>query len=565
MLLSALAAIASVLCVLAGCKPTSVHVPAELVTPSSALVKDVFENVADSSGIGVFTHTDGSSGRKFFVEQMGGGVAILDYDNDGWQDVYLCSGGALPGYKGPPPQNRLFRNKRDGSFEDVTEKAGVACRKYCIGVAAGDFDNDGFLDLYVTGFQGNTLYRNNGNGTFTDVTKTARVAGGRLSSSAAWMDIDGDGYLDLFVCNYVKYTLAIDKFCNRFPGQKSYCGPNLYEPEHCILYHNDHNGTFTDISGKSGILKKDGNGLAVTWVDADEDGKPDIFVANDQSPNHLWRNNGDGTFSDQASEMGVAFGEQGNAQAGMGVDTGDYDNDGHLDLLLTTFSEEPRAIYRREGAGYRDVSFASGVGSATLMYLGFGTAFLDYDRDGWLDLFFANGHVLDDIGRYSDSVQWEQSNQLFRNKANGTFEETSQATGIGEGKRVSRGAAFGDLFNDGHTDIIVNVLRGKPLVLRNRCGATNHWLELDLRASWGNPQAQGAQVWLTAGGKTQRRDVRTCGSYASSSDVRPLFGLGTATTVDEVKVKWPDGKFTTIKGPAIVRIVRVDEPALPTH
>ncbi len=550
------------LSVLAGCgRQTAIHAVEVPNTAAGAIrTKEAFEDIAVPSGIGAFQHIDGSSGRKFFVEQMGGGAAIFDYDGDGWPDVYLCSGNALPGYKGPKPQNRLFRNKHDGTFEDVTDKAGVACCKYCIGVAVGDFNNDGFLDMYVTGFEGNTLYKNNGNGTFTDVTQSAHVAGGKLSSSAAWVDTDGDGYLDLFVCNYVQYKLTQDLWCSRFAGHKSYCGPNLYKPEHSTLYHNNRDGTFTDVSARAGLLKKNGNNLAVTWIDADEDGKPDIFVANDQSPNHLWRNNGDGTFSERAADMGLAFGEQGNAQAGMGVDTGDFDNDGHLDLLMTTFSEEPRALFHHEGAGFRDVSFASGVGSATLMYLGFGTAFLDYDRDGWLDLFFANGHVLDDIGKYSDSVSWEQSNQLFRNRSNGTFEETSQATGIGDGKRVSRGAAFGDLFNDGHTDVIVNVLRGKPLVLRNHCGNANHWLELDLHASWGNPQAQGAGVWVTAGGKTQRRDVRTCGSYASSSDPRPFFGLGQTGQVDDVKIKWPSGQITTLKNPATDCILRVDEP-----
>jgi len=549
----------------AGCsRPKAVPV---MIPPKSAAASDSgktgFEEIAQASGIAAFQHSDGSSGRKFLVEQMGSGAAIFDYDGDGWPDIYLCSGAPLPGYKGSKPQNRLFRNKHDGTFEDVTEKAGVACGKYCIGVAIGDYNNDGHPDIYVTGFGGNTLYRNNGDGTFTDVTVAAGVGGGRLSSSAAWVDTDGDGYLDLFVCNYVQYKVSEDLWCSKFAGHKSYCGPNLYKPEHATLYHNNRDGTFTDVSAQAGLLKKTGNGLGVVWFDADEDGKPDIFVANDQSPNHLWRNNGNGTFTEKAVEMGLAYGEQGNAQAGMGVDIGDFDNDGHMDLLLTTFSEEPRALYHHEGPAFRDVSFASGVGAPTLMYLGFGTGFLDYDRDGWLDLFFANGHVLDDIAQYSDSVTWEQPNQLFRNKGDGTFENVSETTGIGQGKRVSRGAAFGDLFNDGHTDIVVNVLRGKPLLLRSHCGAGNHWLELELHASWGNAEALGAGVWLTAGGKTQRRDVRTCGSYASSNDPRPFFGLGQSTQVDDLKIRWPSGRITHIKSPAIDHILRIEEPRLP--
>ena len=546
----------------AGCHPPNTTPTPPIAKPVVATTaKEGCEEIAQTSGIAAFQHTDGSSGRKFFVEQMGGGVAIFDYDGDGWPDIYLCSGAPLPGYKGPRPQNRLFRNRHDGTFEDVTEKAGVACGKYCIGVAVGDYDNDGHLDLYVTGFGGNTLYHNNGNGTFTEVTTAAGVGSGRLSSSAAWVDTDGDGYLDLFVCNYVHYKTSDDLWCSKFAGQKSYCGPNLYQPEHATLYHNNHNGTFTDVSARAGILKKAGNGLGVVCFDADEDGRPDIFVANDQSPNHLWRNNGDGTFTEAAAEMGLAFGEQGNAQAGMGVDVGDFDNDEHLDLLLSTFSEEPRSLYHHEGVNFRDVSFASGVGAPTLMYLGFGTGFIDYDRDGWLDLFFANGHVLDDIAHYSDSVSWEQPNQLFHNKKDGNFEEVSQTIGIGQERRVSRGAAFGDLFNDGHTDIVVNVLRGKPLLLRNRCGAANHWLELDLHTTVGNPTALGADIRLTAGGKTQRRYVHTCGSYASSNDPRPLFGLGASTRVDELKIRWPDGQTTVLKNPAIDQILHIEEAA----
>jgi len=519
-----------------------------------------FEDITESSALTAFRHTDGSSGRKFFVEQMGSGVAIFDYDGDGWQDIYFCSGAPLPGYKGPKPGNRLFRNRHDGTFDDVTEKAGVACGRYAVGVAVGDYDNDGYLDMYVCCFGPNVLYHNNGNGTFSDVTQKAQVGDPRLSSSAGWGDYNGDGYLDLYVANYVQYRLDQDKWCSKFAGHKSYCGPNLYPPESHTLYRNNGDATFTDVSVKAGIRTKRSNGLGVLWLDYDDDNHPDIFVANDQLPNFLWHNNGDGTFTEVALEQGVAVGEQGNAQAGMGVDSGDFDNDGRLDILVTNFSEESNALYHNENGLFRDISFPTGMGAATLMYLGFGAGFVDYDRDGWLDLFFANGHVLDDISLYSDSVTWEQSNQMFRNRANGTFEEVSQSTGIGEGKRVSRGAAFGDLFNRGRADIVVNVLRGRPLLLRNECAPDAHYLQLELRASWGNPHALGAKVWLTAGGITQRRDVKTCGSYASSNDPRPLFGLGRATRVDELKIRWPSGQETIIKGPPIDRLLKVDEP-----
>lgn len=519
-----------------------------------------FVDVAESAGLAAFVHTDGGSGRKFFVEQMGSGVAMLDYDADGWQDLYFCSGQPLPGYEGPKPSNRLFRNRGDGTFEDVTERAGVGCGRYSIGVTVGDYDNDGYLDLYICCFGPNVLFRNRGDGTFEDVTEKAGVGDPRLSSSAAFGDYDGDGYLDLYVANYVKWSMKNDLYCSKFAGHKTYCGPTLYDPEEHSLYRNRGDGTFEDVSVKAGIRKARGNGLAVVWLDYDDDNDQDIFVADDQSPNLLWRNNGDGTFTEVALDVGVAVGEQGNAQAGMGVDAGDFDNDGWVDLIVTYFSEETNGLYHNEKGLFRDISYPSGMGVSTLLYLGFGTGFLDYDRDGWLDLFFANGHVLDDIEMYSDAVTWRQSNQLFRNKGDGTFEETSAATGISEGKRVSRGAAFGDLFNRGRTDIVVNVLRERPLLLRNECAPGSHYLQLDLRASWGNPQAIGAKVWLTAGGRTQRRDVKSGGSYASSSDLRPLFGLGRTTQVEELKIRWPSGQETIIKGPPIDRLLRVDEP-----
>lgn len=520
-----------------------------------------FRNLAEPSGLAAFRHTDGGSGRRFFVEQMGSGVAVFDFDGDGLQDVYFCTGTALPGYTGPAPSNRLFRNRGDGTFEDRTDAAGVACRRYSIGAAAADFDNDGDVDLYVCCFGKNVLYRNDGDGSFTDVSEPAGVNDSRLSSSAAWGDYDGDGYLDLFVANYVKYRLEEDLWCSKYEGHKSYCGPTLYQPERSTLYHNNGNGTFTDVTITSGVAAKRGNGLGVVWFDFDEDGRQDVFVANDQTPNHLWWNRGHGKFQEVGLERGVAYGEEGNARAGMGVDAGDFDNDGRIDLVVTNFSEENNAIYRNEGASFRDVAFDRGVGAETLMQLGFGTAFLDFDRDGWLDLFFANGHVLDDISKYSDSVTWEQSLQLFRNSGTGHFREVTADTGVGEGEWVARGAALGDMDNDGRKDLVISVLRGKPLYLRNECAPASHWLGVDLRPATGNAQAIGATVWLTANGITQRRDVRTAGSFASSNDPRPLFGLGSAVEVEELKVEWPSGQVTLEKGPAIDRYLRIDEPA----
>jgi hypothetical protein len=565
-----------------------IHIPAFLVVltllvslggcrSSSAVSRapERFTDVTAASGLGSFVHTDGSSGRRFFVEQIGSGCAFLDYDNDGWQDVYFCNGAPLPGYRGPRPRNALFHNNRDGTFNDATQVAGVGCGRYAIGCAAGDYDNDGFLDLYVCCFGPNVLYHNNGDGTFTDVTRRAGVGDPRFSSSAAWGDYDGDGFLDLYVANYVKYRLDRDLWCSKFAGHKSYCGPTLYPAEVDTLYHNNGDGTFSDVSEAAGVRAHAANGLAVLWVDADEDGRPDIFVADDQTPNLLWHNEGGGRFTEVATEMGVAYGELGNAQAGMGVDAGDYDNDGRVDLVVTNFSEETNSLFHNEGAfgdgatdrpvsspRFRDVSFPEGIGAATLLYLGFGTGFLDYDRDGWLDLFFANGHVMDDIEKYSDVVTWAQPNQLFRNRGTAPgarFEDVSLATGVGGRRAVSRGAAFGDFNNDGRTDILVSTLRGPPLLLRNDCAPNAHWLRVRLRPAWGNPQAVGATVTLTAGGLTQRRDIRTGGSYASSSDLRPLFGLGNATRVDLLRVRWPSGRATELRGVDVDREVVVEE------
>jgi hypothetical protein len=539
-----------------GCGTRARPTPSEAVAPAPA-----FQDLTRESGLAAFTHTDGGSGRRYFVEQIGSGLAIFDFDGDGWQDVYLCSGAALPGYKGKAPGNALFRNRGDGTFENVTDTAGVRCGKYSIGAAAGDYNNDGHVDLYITCFGPNALYRNNGNGTFTDVTAAAGVADPRLGASAAWGDIDGDGFLDLYVANYTKYRVEEDLFCSKFEGHKSYCGPTLYDPEEDTLYRNNGDATFTDVSVKAGIRDKSGNGLAVLWLDYDDDGRQDIFVANDQTPNFLWRNEGGGRFREVGVRTGVAYGEEGTARAGMGVDSGDFDNDGRLDIVVTNFSEESNGLWRNEGAAFRDVAFERGIGAGTLMYLGFGTGFLDYDRDGRLDLFFTNGHVLDDIEMYSDAVTWAQPCQLFRNLGERGFEDVSGSAGVGEGTRVGRGTAFGDVDNDGRTDVIVSVLRGTPWYLHNEAAPNAGWLGVRLKAASGNPQGVGAKVWVRAGGVTQRRDVRAGGSYASTSDLRPLFGLGSNRTVDELRVDWPSGRTSTVKAPALNQYVTVEEPA----
>ncbi|MCC2669706.1 MAG: UnbV [Armatimonadetes bacterium] len=515
-------------------------------------------NAAARSGLGAFEHSDGSCGRHYFPEQMGGGVALFDFDGDGWLDVFFTNGRPLPGYQGAPLRNALFRNKHDGTFEDVTEKAGLSGgAHYCVGAAAADFDNDGHVDLFVTAMGPDLLYRNRGDGTFEDVTAKAGVGDPRLGASAAWGDYDGDGYLDLYVANYVKYQLDKDLYCaSKTPGKRTYCGPGIYQPERHSLFRNNRNGTFTDVTAAA-LGSPVGNGLGVLWTDYDDDGRPDLFVANDLWPNFLYRNLGNGKFREVAKDLGVAYGEDGDRRAGMGVDSGDYDNDGRLDLMVTNFSEEPNALYHNEGAVFRDLGIASGMGSATFRYLGFGTGFLDYDLDGRQDLFFANGHVLDDIAVLSDAVTWKQSSQLFRNTGGGRFEETSVPSGIAGGQRVARGAAFGDLENRGRTDIVVSAIRDRATHYRHEGTTAGHWIELELRAAKGNPQAVGAKVWLKSGGVTQQREVRAGSSYASSSDPRLLFGLGASGTIEELRIRWPNGAITTHPGLAVDQIHQV--------
>jgi hypothetical protein len=519
-----------------------------------------YVNVAEKSGLASFVQTDGSSGRRYFPEQMGSGVGLLDYDGDGWLDVYFANGRALPGFKGPRRTNALFRNRHDGTFEDVTRQAKVdGGNHYTVGVAAADFDNDGHVDLFLTGLGPDLLYRNRGDGTFDDVTVRAGVGDPRLGDSAAWGDYNGDGFLDLYVANYVQYDLKKDLFCTNRPGIKSYCGPNIYRPERHTLYRNNRDGTFTDVTAAA-LGKPLGNGLGVLWTDFDDDGLQDIFVANDQWPNFLWKNLGNGKFKDVAKSVGVAYGEEGSVRAGMGVDAGDFDNDGRMDLMVTNFSEESNALFRNEGPLFKDVAISSGMGAATFRFLGFGTAFVDYDLDGRQDLFFANGHVMDDIATFADAVTWKQRSQLFRNIGGGKFEEVSETSGIGAGERVARGAACGDLENRGRADLVVSALREYPVHYRNQLSKVGNWIELELHTSKGNPQAIGAKVWLSAGGLSQVREVRAGSSYASTSDPRLLFGMGAAKSIDEIRIRWPNGAVTVHAGLSINGIRRVDQP-----
>jgi hypothetical protein len=509
----------------------------------------------------------GTPQRKFILETVGSGVALLDYDNDGWLDIYLVNGATYASLLGKetPPHAALFHNNHDGTFTNVTEKAGVGNDRWGFGVTVGDFDNDGWPDLYVTNFGKNRLYRNNHDGTFTDVAEKAGVTLGNWSTGATFGDYDGDGNLDLFVPGYVHYeierppipgsSMVAFPTC-QFRSVNIMCGPRGLrgEPDH--LFHSNGDGTFTDVSKKAGVEDPRGfYGLASVFADVNNDGKVDLVVANDSTPNFLYLNRGDGTFEDVSYASGFALNENGRETASMGIAIGDYLNNGLLDLCITTFSDDYKPLYRNDGEGnYTDVSYQAGIAEVTIPFLGWGAGFLDFDNDGWKDLFFANGHVYPEVDQTNWGTTFAQRPLFFRNKRNGKFELVPARKGTGLGLTLSaRGAAFGDLFNDGKIDVVINQLGNVPALLRNVNSDQNHWLGLKLIGGRKSPRdATGATVYVTAGGFRQRGDVLSGGSYASNNDPRVHFGLGAARSVERVEVHWPSG------GVEIVRLEEVD-------
>jgi enediyne biosynthesis protein E4 len=534
----------------------------------------IFSDITHASGLDRFRHVSGSHDKSTILETPGSGVALLDYDNDGWLDIYLLNGSTIPALKGKesPPRAMLFHNNHDGTFTDVTEKAGVGNERWGFGVAVGDYDNDGWPDIYVSNFGKNRLYHNNHDGTFSDVAEKAGVTLGGWSTGATWGDYDRDGRLDLFVPGYVKFdpdnppiagkSGLPSGFC-QFRGVNVMCGPRGLPGESDHLFHNNGDGTFTDVSVKAGVSDPRGYyGLASVFVDVDDDGWPDLLVANDSVPKYLYRNKHDGTFEDVSYLSGFALNDEGREQAAMGIAVGDYNRDGKVDFAVTNFSDDYDTLYRNEGdASFADVSFASGIANVTIPFLGWGTGFLDYDNDGLLDLFVANGHVYPGVDKQDWGTTWAQRPLLFRNVNGSKFEEAPPATGSGLATVVSaRGAAFGDLFNDGHIDVVLNVIDSTPVLLRNVVNNSNHWLTLKLIGGAKGPRdAIGAKVFVTAGGVRQRGDVFSGGSYASNSDQRLHFGLGTATTIDKVEIMWPDGVKEEVKLPALDQIVTVAE------
>ena len=534
----------------------------------------VFSDITHIAGLDKFHHVSGSREKATILETPGSGVALLDYDNDGWLDIYLLNGstfGALNG-KEAPPRAMLFHNNHDGTFTDVTAKAGVANERWGFGVAVGDYDNDGWPDIYLSNFGKNRLYHNNHDGTFTDVADKAGVTLGGWSTGATWGDYDRDGRLDLFVPGYVKFDPANTPiagqggippgFC-QFRGVNVMCGPRGLPGEGDHLFHNNGDGTFTDVSVKAGVADPRGYyGLSSVFVDVDDDGWPDLLVANDSVPKLLYRNKHDGTFEDVSYLSGFALNDEGREQAAMGIAVGDYNRDGRVDFCITNFSDDYNTLYRNDGdASFSDVSYAAGIANATIPFLGWGTGFLDYDNDGLLDLFFANGHVYPGVDKQDWGTTWAQRPLLFRNQDGSKFTEVPATTGTGLADVVSaRGAAFGDLFNDGHIDVVLNVMDSTPVLLRNVVHNGNHWITFKLIGARKSPRdAIGAKVFLTVGGARQRADVFSGGSYASTSDPRVHFGLGSATKIDKVEILWPDGFKEEVQIPAIDRIFAIAE------
>ncbi|MBI1930656.1 CRTAC1 family protein [Candidatus Poribacteria bacterium] len=481
---------------------------------------------------------------------MGSGAAFLDSDNDGDLDLYIVNSAALPGFVTErKPTNVLYRNDGKGHFTDVTQTAGVGDTGYGMGCVAADYDNDGDPDLYVTNLGENVLYRNNGDGTFTDVTQHAGVDGGdKWSSSCAFVDYDHDGNLDLYVVNYLDYDIAKDGEWYDSRHQRVYGGPLKYEGISDTLYRNNGDGTFTDVSSRVGVYNENGKGLGVTCGDYDNDGRIDIYVANDTTPNFLYRNMGDGTFIEIGLLAGAAYDEDGNAKAGMGVDFGDYNNDGFLDIFVTNFSHETNTLYHNNSDDtFTDVTDIAHLGEPSFLKLGFGTKFFDADNDGDLDIFVTNGHVYDTVESSSDTFEYAQTNQLFANNGDGTFTDISLKSGEHfSQKRVGRGAAFGDYDNDGDMDVLVTNNHDSPVLLRNEGGNRNNWLMIKTVGTKSNRDGIGARINVKTRFHSQMREVQTGGSYLSGHDLRVIFGLGAETKAEQVKITWPSGLEQTL-------------------
>ena len=534
----------------------------------------IFISSAKEAGLTTWHHIAGTKDKRFILEAIGAGVALLDYDNDGWLDIYLVNGSTYDTLNGKtaPPHAALFHNNHDGTFTDVAAQAGVTNDRWGFGVAVADYDNDGWPDLYVTNYGKNRLYHNNRDGTFTDVAEKAGVALDTWSSGATFGDYDGDGRLDLFVSAYVHFDVndppiagskSVGYASCQFRGAPVMCGPHGLPGERHHLFHNNGDGTFTDVSEKLGVSNPDRYyGLGALFVDVNNDGKPDLVVANDSTPNYLYINKGDGTFENESYASGYAFNGDGREVANMGIAAGDYENNGHMDLVNTTFSDDYDVVFQNDGTGnFTDVSYKTGVGPPTLPFVGFGDGFLDYDNDGWKDLLIVNGHLYRDVDDKGWGTSYAERPLLFHNMKNGKFELIPAVEGTGLAVvATARGAAFGDLFNDGKIDVVVNVVDSVPVLLRNVNPDPHHWVEFKLVGGPRSPRdAVGATVYLTSGGVRQRGDVLSGGSYLSSNDFRVHFGLGNSSTIESLEIHWPSGAIEQIRVSSLDRIFTVEE------
>ena len=532
---------------------------------AGGFVKDgpiVFENIARQAGLASWHHTMGTPQKYFILETVGSGVALLDYDNDGWLDIYLVNGStneALNG-KAPAPHAALFHNNHDGTFTDVAAKAGVTNDRWGFGAAIGDYDNDGLPDIFVANYGKNRLFHNNGDGTFTDVAEKAGVALGNWSTGPSWGDYDGDGRLDLFVPGYVHFDASVlaqaahpetIAFC-QFRGVPVMCGPRGLKGEPDHLFHNNGDGTFTDVSKKAGVTDDLGYyGLASLFIDVNDDGKVDLLVADDSTPNYLYLNKGNGTFEDASFASGYALNESGRETASMGIAVGDYTHNGLVDIYNTTFSDDYKPLYRNEGgANFTDISYQAGIAEASIPFLGWGASFFDYDNDGWLDLLSVNGHVYPGVDQQNWGTSWAERPLLYHNDGGKLhLVPPVEGTGIAE-TTVARGMAYGDLFNDGKMDVVINNLDGAPSLMRNVTKAGNHWIAFKLVGGSKSPRdAVGATIYVTANGFRQRQDVLAGGSFSSSPDQRPHFGLGTSSHVDKIEIRWPGGAKEIVPPP----------------
>ena len=525
-----------------------------ILIQSSAAVK--FTDIIQTSGI-QFKHENGMSYKKHFTETLGSGVALFDYDNDNDLDIYFINGCSLDSSKTAQAHNHLYQNNGDLTFTDVTKESRTGNQGYGTGVCIGDYNNDSWLDIYVTNFGPNVLYRNNKDGTFTDVTKTANADCQEWSTGCSFSDVNGDGYLDLYVANYVDFSIEKHTPC-RVNSVLAYCSPRVYDGLKDVFFRNNGDGTFTQNTQDSGFGYIASRGLGVIFADYDNDNDTDLYVANDADQDFLYQNDGHGVFRENSQICGVGFSEHGLVENGMGVDFGDYDNDGLFDIVVTNFQHQTNTIYHNEGNGlFSDVSYDSGTGSVTMPYLAWGTNFFDFNNDGWLDLFIANGHLDNNIQLFDTSTTYAQINHLFKNNGNGTFTDLAEELGF-EATYSSRGSAVGDIDNDGDLDLVISNLDQPPNVMRNdTVSNTSNWLNIKLIGKTCNYSAIGSHVTVTATNMRQIREVRSGSSYLSQSDLRLHFGLGNYSIVD-LKVRWANGpteEFGQVKSNQFIKII----------